>query len=696
MSDGTRISFEGCDLLPALRELRVRGQAVAVAPKAFDLIVLLVERRQRVVTKDELQAALWPGQEVSDGAIARTVMLARRALGQPLLIKTVQGLGYRFQGKLAADDAPAPPPLRGGALRLGFLPFDNRTGDRRLDWIELGMAAMAVQAMDADPVLSVRSLPEMLAALAGLSPDAGVSERAASASATLQLQACVHAVLRRQASALWLDYRIFGSEGAPQDGSLRGDEPVELGELLARTVRNELAPGGAARVGLVSQDPFVNQAYARAAQLQALHQFRAAARLLAVVVEFEPRSLAARLALVLAMANLEDPGTDAEATELARLAAQRQDRATQAKALMAAGGALVLGESAESLPLADQRLAAALQAASPHAAESWAVRIRLVSARVAMLRGDLDAARALCRTVQDATAADNGLQQALTLDALAEIELASGQRLRALGLYERSLALHLKHRLRSTAALTAMNLARVSAELGLMSRALEQAQLSESLFEAVQQPHVAASVAEAAAMVYSEARALAALDRVLQRLATKVGLAAVQSKSAWQLAMGLRAAADGDWPGARQHLGAALARARAQPAVLRETQCLQWLLEVESRTGEPDALATLQTEARALLTVRDDCGLRAALLLSQARAHQQSNHLSAAWAALQEVIALGRPGRHDAMARLQAVPLLAALGRQPEVVGLLAPIGTWLDEHPAGREVAAAQARPPP
>ena len=59
MSDALR--FGRHELLPALRELRCDGAAVPLGARAFDLLVALADRRDRVVTKTELLDRVWPG-----------------------------------------------------------------------------------------------------------------------------------------------------------------------------------------------------------------------------------------------------------------------------------------------------------------------------------------------------------------------------------------------------------------------------------------------------------------------------------------------------------------------------------------------------------------------------------------------------------------------------------------------------------
>ncbi len=126
------------------RELWRGNELVAVGPKPFDLLVLLIERRGRVVTKDDLFEALWPGTHVSEWALTSTVKLARRALrtggsgdAQGIAIKAVHGRGFRFVGEVTstapAAAAPSPstseraPELVGREAELQLLDATLRT-----------------------------------------------------------------------------------------------------------------------------------------------------------------------------------------------------------------------------------------------------------------------------------------------------------------------------------------------------------------------------------------------------------------------------------------------------------------------------------------------------------------------------------------------------------------------------------------
>ena len=82
--------------------LRFRGERLAIRPKVFDLLVLLVQHRQRVVLRDEIVLALWGTTAVGPGSLSGLVNELRQVLGEavrePSLIRTVHARGYQFIG----------------------------------------------------------------------------------------------------------------------------------------------------------------------------------------------------------------------------------------------------------------------------------------------------------------------------------------------------------------------------------------------------------------------------------------------------------------------------------------------------------------------------------------------------------------------------------------------------------------------
>jgi len=149
----------------AKRELRHGSLAVAVEPQVFDLLVHLVENRDRVVSKDDLIASVWGGRIVSDSTLTSRINAARRALGDSgeaqKLIRTIARKGLRFVAdvRTRADDgrsAPAAPaselhePARAATPDrpvIAVLPFLNMSGDPEQEYFSDGISEDIITAL---------------------------------------------------------------------------------------------------------------------------------------------------------------------------------------------------------------------------------------------------------------------------------------------------------------------------------------------------------------------------------------------------------------------------------------------------------------------------------------------------------------------------------------------------------------------
>ncbi len=119
-----RCQFAGWELRPRERQVLVEGQPVKLGSRAFELLLALVERADRVVSKRELMDLVWGPVVVEENNLAVQVNALRRVLGEGV-VANVSGIGYRFTAAstaLAAEPpgsfAPAPstPPLTGAEL----------------------------------------------------------------------------------------------------------------------------------------------------------------------------------------------------------------------------------------------------------------------------------------------------------------------------------------------------------------------------------------------------------------------------------------------------------------------------------------------------------------------------------------------------------------------------------------------------
>ncbi|WP_024513674.1 winged helix-turn-helix domain-containing protein [Bradyrhizobium sp. Tv2a-2] len=147
------------------RELSSAGRVIPVEPQVFDLLVHLLENRDRVVSKDDLIDKIWGGRIVSESTLTSRINAARKAIGdsgvEQNLIRTVPRKGVRFvsavvtQLRSAGAEAAAPAPanqVRPGLPlpdrpAIAVLPFANMSGDREQDYFSDGISEDIITAL---------------------------------------------------------------------------------------------------------------------------------------------------------------------------------------------------------------------------------------------------------------------------------------------------------------------------------------------------------------------------------------------------------------------------------------------------------------------------------------------------------------------------------------------------------------------
>jgi len=154
--------FEDYSLDTERRELRRGSALVSLEPQVFDLLEYLIRNRERVVSKDEVFAAVWDGRIVSDSALTSRMNAARVAIGDngeaQRLIRTLRGKGFRFVGPVrekehGADHLAITAEPRSQALALpdrpsiAVLPFTNMSSDPEQDYFADGMAEEIITAL---------------------------------------------------------------------------------------------------------------------------------------------------------------------------------------------------------------------------------------------------------------------------------------------------------------------------------------------------------------------------------------------------------------------------------------------------------------------------------------------------------------------------------------------------------------------
>ncbi len=151
------------------RELRHGFEPVAVEPQVFDLLVFLLQNRDRVVSKDDLIASVWGGRIVSESTLTSRINAARKAVGDSgenqKLIRTISRKGLRFVGAVRtrtadAEPADAPDPSLDEIREqsrpslplpnrpaIAVLPFTNMSGDPEQAYFSDGISEDIITAL---------------------------------------------------------------------------------------------------------------------------------------------------------------------------------------------------------------------------------------------------------------------------------------------------------------------------------------------------------------------------------------------------------------------------------------------------------------------------------------------------------------------------------------------------------------------
>jgi DNA-binding winged helix-turn-helix (wHTH) protein len=127
------ISFGPFTLDVATRELLRDRRRVHLSPKAFELLVALLDARPRVLSKAELQERLWPETFVAEANLSNLIAEVRGALGdrarEPHVIRTVHGFGYAFCGEATTARVAAAPRAPVCSLAWGEQRFHLGVGE---------------------------------------------------------------------------------------------------------------------------------------------------------------------------------------------------------------------------------------------------------------------------------------------------------------------------------------------------------------------------------------------------------------------------------------------------------------------------------------------------------------------------------------------------------------------------------------
>jgi DNA-binding winged helix-turn-helix (wHTH) protein/TolB-like protein/Flp pilus assembly protein TadD len=244
---------------PETNEIRRGGEIVRLEPKAMDVLMLLADRVGRVVTREELFAAVWPGVVVGDEALTQSIIKLRKALGDnsrsPSYIETISKRGYRLIAPVGSSEGAVALPVRrrphavwaavaiaglvlalgaAGALFFGASDAIEAGDDRQSAWITVTVAPFESLASDPEQAYFARGISENLSTDLSRHPglrvirETGTSTaRPAAAAARYRISGSV----QRDAGVLRITIHLVDTRTSEQLWSERFERP--LGDLFA-------------------------------------------------------------------------------------------------------------------------------------------------------------------------------------------------------------------------------------------------------------------------------------------------------------------------------------------------------------------------------------------------------------------------------------------------------------------------------
>jgi TolB-like protein/DNA-binding winged helix-turn-helix (wHTH) protein len=280
------------------RALFRHGELVSLAPKSLETLLFLVEHHGRIVDKQELLDAVWPGTFVEEGSLARNVSVLRKTLsgnddGQSF-IETIPKRGYRFVATVSATtaEAPAHPApsapkswlarnrlalalaalvllalagfllFRRGQISAGLLthramlvvlPVENLTGDAGKEYLADGLTEEVIAELGS---LS----PQRLAVIARTSSMAykHTNKTVREIARELHTDYLLECSLREEAGHVRFTAQLIRTQDQTHIWAHSFDRPMadvlalqgELARAVADEVRIDLAPQAAARLAL--------------------------------------------------------------------------------------------------------------------------------------------------------------------------------------------------------------------------------------------------------------------------------------------------------------------------------------------------------------------------------------------------------------------------------------------------------------
>jgi adenylate cyclase len=343
--------FGTFEVRPRVRQVRNAGAVVEAQPKAFDLLLYLIENRDRVVDKDELLTKLWPGTVVSESALTQVVRKARSLVGddgsRQTIIRTIQRRGFRFVATLdptseapRAEAAVAP---RAAEPSVAVLPFVDMSPERDQEYFCDGMVEEIINELAKIPDLRVAARTSTFAFKNRPDDVREIGRR-------LGVQSVLEGSVRKAGDRLRVTAQLIDADSGFHLWSQRWDRGIEdmlavqteIAHRIASALRRPRDTEAEASVARFTADDLCDRGFAylhrhgRRSQRFAIDLFRQA-------LVLDPRSVGAWAGLALSHAVLFRTSDDrhlAEAQFAAARATELEPRAAQSSTARGAAAAI--------------------------------------------------------------------------------------------------------------------------------------------------------------------------------------------------------------------------------------------------------------------------------------------------------------------------------------------------------------------
>lgn len=480
---------------PLVRSVFKSGHPQTPEPKVFDAIVFLISQRHRVVTKQELLDEVWGSHVVvTEGVVARTIMKARRLIGddadEPAIIRTVHRVGYRFvataeeelsdQGSGGNSSSSATRAARSDTAtgRLAILPFHNQTGRPDLAWVDLGLMSTTIDSLACTAGISVVPAADLLAVVGAQDGGVALEISARKIADALGASDVVQASLRTGLQGnMTLEYRGVGSRVGTLSGQVSGFDPIALCSHLCVDVRACMLPAAASTPATAREASnqagkdaqFVNGARSRALHAMHIERWELARKLLRVALDIAPNDIALRLDYGRCLVVQRDPQVAPLLEQVLEQARALRDPALELRALYLYATWL---HGTGTLDEAERMLSDALKIAEAQQDQETELQLLVLLGQTLTSEGRTAvAAWMIDRAAQLAAALGNWVATARLLDVRGRIATIKGDEEAAMAAFSEAAALSERYGIFATAAFSVAHLGNSLVNSGQMAAA---------------------------------------------------------------------------------------------------------------------------------------------------------------------------------------------------------------------------------